>query len=130
MKRLFSKANLFYLATGLIFTHELDGMINSEWRVLPLTSWLPEEVGRAAYVWLHVPLFGIVIALISSSNLTTRKRSRFWVSAFLVIHGLLHAGFMVHPHYEFSSLQSNLLIFGAAVCGLIFLIMDKRDRSV
>lgn len=38
-------------------THELDAMSNREWRVLPLFSLLPDNLGRVAFVAAHVPLF-------------------------------------------------------------------------
>ena len=35
---------------GTLFTHELDAMLNHEWRVLPLTSWLSDEIGMIVFV--------------------------------------------------------------------------------
>ena len=39
------KKIILYLGVGALFTHELDAMTNHEWRVLPLTSFLGEELG-------------------------------------------------------------------------------------
>lgn len=116
---------IFYLGVGLLFTHELDAMANYEWRVLPLTSWLPDQIGQVVFVLIHIPLFAVLVALISSENKVVRARSRFWICVFLVVHGVLHMAFMGHEHYEFSSLLSNVLIFGGAFCGALYLTMLK-----
>ncbi len=52
----------FYLGMGTLFAHELDAMPNHEWQVLPLTSWMPNEIGMIVFVLLHIPLFAILIA--------------------------------------------------------------------
>jgi hypothetical protein len=122
------KDRLFYLGIGLLFTHELDAMTHHEWRVLPLTSWLGEEVGRFVFVAAHVPLFAILIALMASLNSVVRNRTRVWLSAFLILHSMLHAGFVLHDKYEFSSLLSNVLIYGAAMCGLLYLLLHRWER--
>lgn len=117
------KENIFYLGVGLFFTHELDAMLNHEWRVLPLTSWLKEDVGKTTFVLMHVPLFAILVALIASNNNTIRDLTWYWLSAFFLIHGVLHAVYRVHKQYEFGSFQSNLLIYGAALCGCMYIIL-------
>lgn len=116
---------IFYFGVGLFFTHELDAMLNHEWRVLPLTSWLKEDVGRTVFVLMHVPLFAVLVALIASIDETIRNQTMFWLSAFFVLHGVLHAVFKIHRKYEFGSLQSNFLIFGAVICGLLYVILGK-----
>lgn len=116
---------IFYFGVGLFFTHELDAMLNHEWRVLPLTSWLKEDVGKTVFVLIHVPLFAVLVALISSADENVRDRTLFWLSVFFVIHGVLHAAFKIHKKYEFDSLQSNFLIFGSAICGFLYILFDK-----
>ena len=114
----------FYLGAGALFTHELDAMTNHEWRVLPLTAWLPEEIGRTAFVALHVPLFAALIALLASRDERVRRRSMFALGAFLVVHAGLHAAFSGHPHHEFSSALSLALIYGGALCGVVHLVSE------
>ena len=87
---------MFFLGIGLIFTHELDAMVNNEWRVLPLTSWLCDEFGKLVFLVAHIPISSIVAALISSDNVVTRNRSRLFISTLLALHGLLHAAFMMN----------------------------------
>jgi len=117
---------VFYLGIGALFTHELDAMSNHEWRVLPLLRLLPDEIGMNVFVAIHVPLFAWLIALVASPNIRKRAMSRLLICGFLVIHGLLHAFFMNHPSYEFSSALSNTLIFGGAVMGGFSIALDVR----
>lgn len=123
------KIGLFYLGIGFLFTHELDAMSNSEWLVLPLVSWLPPEVAKLTFVLAHIPIFAILVAVISSSNVTVRNKSKLGISVFLIVHGFLHAAFVGHDNYEFSSWLSNLLIFGGALCGGAYLLLNRGKVS-
>ena len=116
------KSFAFYLGLALLFTHELDAMPNHEWQVLPLLSNLTDSVGRTTFVVAHIPIFGIVIAYIASLNLKTRSKARDLASGFLIAHAFLHFAFSGHSAYEFSSLLSSALIYGAALCGMVFFI--------
>ena len=60
---------------GTLITHELDAMPNHEWQVLPLTSWMPNEIGMIVFVLIHIPLFAVLIALISSAEHKIRDRN-------------------------------------------------------
>ena len=120
---------IFYLGMGALFTHEIDAIPNHEWRVLPLIRSLPDDIGMFVFVFAHVPLFALLIALVASKNDRTRTRSRLIISGFLVLHGLLHALFLHHPNYEFSSLLSNTLIFGGAALGAAYLGLEFRSAN-
>lgn len=116
------KRGAFYLGLALLFTHELDAMPNHEWRVLPLLRSLSDSMGELTFVLGHIPLFVIVLAGIGSLNSRTRSLTRDLASGFLLVHALLHFAFSGHPSYEFRSLVSTLLIYGAAACGLVYLL--------
>ena len=121
---------VFYIGLGLLFTHELDAVRNNEWRVLPLTSWLPEQYGEDIFILLHIPLFAVLIYFLASEKLSTRQLSRTIAAAFMALHGVLHWLFSSHVHYEFEAISSSSFIYGAAVCGLIYLLADFRGRQV
>lgn len=120
---------LFYLGVGFLFTHELDAMRNSEWLVLPLVNWLPPKLAELTFVLVHIPLFAILVALISSPNDNVRTKTKVGLSVFLIIHGILHAAFMGHDNYEFNSWLSNVLIFGGSFCGLSYLLLNHSKAS-
>ena len=123
------KEIIFYLGLGTLSTHELDAVKNHEWRVLPLTSWLPEELGYLFFLFFHIPLFAFLIAMVASRNDKVRIRTRTGISGFLVLHGLLHLLFQGDAKYEFTTLSSNLLIFAASLLGLIHLTLEYLDKN-
>ncbi|RLQ20259.1 hypothetical protein DWB85_18505 [Seongchinamella sediminis] len=114
----------FYLGFGTLFTHELDSMLNHEWRVIPLIRALPDEAGQIVFTMAHIPMFAIILALVSSENSKTRKMARIGVGLFLIIHGLLHILFKGHPAYEFSGILSNVLIFAGSFFGVVYLALE------
>jgi len=122
------KGLFFYLGFGTLFAHELDSVLNHEWRVIPVVRALPDEIGMIVFVVAHIPLVAILTALISSQNLKTRQRTRLGTGLFLVLHGLLHVWFMDHPAYEFSNTLSNILIFGGLILGIIVLIQELNGK--
>ena len=118
----------FLLGVSLLFTHELDAMTHAEWRVLPLTSWLAPELGRLVFVVVHVPLFAFVLGWLTSHIPGRAIAAQFWIAAFLVVHAGLHFAFSGHAHDTFDGIISNTLIFGAALCGAVYLWGQKVQR--
>ena len=103
-------------------------MANHEWRVLPLTNWLPDEIGAVVFLFSHILLFSVVVALIASTNEKVRNRSRVIISVFLIVHGILHSLFSGSKAYEFTSLASSILIYGGAALGAIFLAIELHEK--
>lgn len=118
----------FYLGIALLFTHELDSMPNHEWRVLPILRSLPDSVGETAFVIAHIAIFALAIAFVASLNRRTRLVARDIVSGFLIVHALLHFLSSGDPAYEFSSLLSSVLIYGAALCGALYFCTRWLER--
>lgn len=123
-------ANLaLYTGVGTLFTHELDAMPNHEWRVLPATSWLPDDLGMVVFVLAHIPLFALVIGMLASLAPVVRRRTRSAVAAFLVLHAGLHWLFSGHEQYEFGSTMSLFLIGFSAVLGVVFLALEHLFKG-
>lgn len=123
---------VFYLGLGFLFTHELDAMTHQEWKLLYVLRSLPSEQARDWFVWLHVPLFGFLIWITHHPKLRVRTLCRALVAVFFVIHALLHYRLSDHPLYTFSGMTSNALIYGGALCGLVFLLFlwtVRRDAA-
>lgn len=118
---------LFYLGIGTLFAHELDAIANHEWRVMPILQSFSEEAAFTTFVLLHIPLFAVLIALVSSSNDRVRRLSRIGVSVFLLAHAGLHMLFSGRAGYEFDSLLSMFLIYGGAVVGGLYLVVSRRE---
>lgn len=123
------KNTAFYLGLSLLFTHELDAMSNHEWRILPVLSALSDAAGATVFLIAHVPLFALVIAFVASLNLKTRTKARNIASGFLIAHAALHYWFSDDSAYEFSSLVSSFMIFGAALCGVAYFLALRFESS-
>lgn len=123
------KKIIFCLGIGFLFTHEMDAMLNNEWRVLPLTSWLSDETGERVFLLAHIPLFAVLTALIGSTGEMIRSWTQVFISAFLVIHGILHVAFMSQEQYKFESIESGLLIFAGTICGVGYLLLNQRPDT-
>lgn len=111
----------FRIGFSLLLTHELDAVARAEWRVLPLTSFLPEHIAFPVFVLAHVPLFAWLLWWVGHTDAPVRRRGQTIVSAFLVVHVGLHLLFSGHAHYDFHHPMSEFLIFGGGVFGLIAL---------
>lgn len=120
---------VFYLGLGLLFTHEMDAMQNHEWRILPILGSLPDSTGELTFLVAHVPIFALVIAFVASLNLKTRALAQKVACGFLIAHAALHFTFSGNSNYEFSSLASAFLIFGAALCGFAFFLALAIERK-
>lgn len=118
----------FHLGFGTLFTHELDSILNHEWRVIPIIRALPDDTGLIIFIMAHIPIFAILVALVSSENPKTRQMTRIGIGLFLVFHGLLHILFEGHPAYEFSGILSNALIFGGSILGIAYLALEWIEK--
>ncbi len=112
---------LYDLGLALLFTHELDAMTHSEWRLLFVLRSLPDESASWWFVVLHVPLFFLILWLSHVPHGRLRAVVRTGVAAFLVVHGALHFLLSSQDAYAFAGALSNGLIFGAGACGLAYL---------
>jgi hypothetical protein len=116
----------FMLAT--LFTHELDAMTQSEWRLLYVLRTLSDAQGSMWFVAIHVPLFWALIALTHVGQDGVQRASRAALAAFCVLHALLHLRLRDDPLSTFSSLLSWGLILGPAVLGVAYLSLMAYSR--
>ncbi len=113
-------ASIFYFSMLAMFiTHELDAVKRHEWRILPLTSFLPEKIGEQVFLWMHVPLF--VLLFYYGAGVPTSSIAN-GLSAFAIIHVGLHWIFRNHPKNEFNTFSSWALIVGAGLFGAAHLV--------
>lgn len=119
----------FYLGVGLLFSHELDAVVQSEWRLLYYLRDLPDDGAMQVFIWLHVPLFGLIAWLTHHGESGVRLWSRGVLSIFLIVHAGLHFRLSTSPLYTFDSALSVVLIYGAALAGLTYLVCIKWPTS-
>jgi hypothetical protein len=124
---MFAPKTLVQLMLAVIFTHELDAMTQSEWRLLYVLRSLSDEQGRWWFVAMHVPLFWTLIALTHHNSDLVQRASRRGLAMFCIIHAVLHWRLADDPLATFSSPLSWGLILGAAVLGAAYLGMEVQD---
>lgn len=105
---------LYLAMLAALLTHELDAVKRHEWRVLPLTSFLPERWGEQIFIWIHVPLIWAILAWSGVPGF------RLGLSLFAVVHVGLHWLYRRHPAYEFNNPSSWALILLAGVFGAAY----------
>jgi hypothetical protein len=120
---------VFALTFGLLTTHELDAVRCFEWRVLPLTRFLSDDIGMIVFILAHVPLFGWLANLCWSGNLDVCLKARRIFAGFCCVHVGLHWLFRNDPNYAFTGWLSNGLIGGAGLAGLLFLWLARQDKT-
>lgn len=117
---------LTQLMLATLFTHELDAMTQSEWRLLYVLRSLEDAQGRWWFVVIHVLLFWALIALTHRAKVSVQRVSRMAFAAFCIVHALLHLRLRDDPLSTFSSPLSWSLIFGAAALGVAYLALTLR----
>jgi hypothetical protein len=113
---------IYWGMVAAFFTHELDAVNRHEWRVLPLTSWMPEWIGEQIFIWCHVPLFFLIFWF---SEASSTNEFRIGLSAFAVIHVGLHWVFRKHPANEFNNVSSWVLILLTGGLGAVHVLLVK-----
>lgn len=117
---------LYYAMVGMFFTHELDAIKRHEWRVLPITSWMPERIAEQTFIWMHAPLFAGVLF---GGDGDLDNATRIGLSAFAIVHVGLHIIFRRHPAYEFNNTSSWMLILGSGMLGALYIILVFTGSS-
>ena len=119
---------LFVLGFALLASHEIDAALAAEWRLLYVLRGLPEPVAASAFTLAHVPVFAVLLWLAFHRQVGVLTWARRGFMAFLLIHAGLHARLSDHAAYGFSGWESNLMIFGAALVAVLYLLLDLFNR--
>ena len=115
--------HFFFVGLSLILTHELDAVKQREWRIFPLTSWLPEGWSYFVFTALHIPLLTLLFLELYGKDDIDRGLVK-GLDIFFIVHVALHLVFLAHPKNEFRSAFSWVLIGGAGLAGLLDLIVS------
>lgn len=120
---------VFNLGLALLFTHELDAALHAEWRLLWVLQDISDGAASKWFIWLHLPVFLAALYLGQNHNLTIRLTFRRMVCVFLPIHTALHFSLSNYPDYQFRHLSSELMIYGAGLCGIVYCLLWWVDLS-
>jgi hypothetical protein len=118
------------LMLALLFTHELDAMTHSEWRLLYVLRSLDDALGRWWFVALHLPMFWALIALTHHAHARVQGASRVGLAVFCIVHALLHWRLASDPLSSFQSTLSWSLISGACALGVLYLGLAFRAATL
>ncbi|MGC5700825.1 hypothetical protein J4P02_11565 [Pseudomonas sp. NFXW11] len=122
------KPAVWMLCLALFAGHELDAVVQAEWRLLYGLRALDPALGRDLFIALHVPLCALLLWLCSHPRDAVRHSSQRLLAGFAVVHAGLHFNLRQQPLYLFDSLLSQTLIFACAAAGLLFLLLDLGQR--
>jgi hypothetical protein len=120
---------LYYLGLACLFTHELDAVTHSEWRLLFILRDIPDPGASSLFVSLHVPLFFGILWLSHHRLDRVRNATRIAVALFLGVHGALHFLLSSAPASEFHGPLSVTLITTASVFGFAYLLLQWWPSS-
>lgn len=114
---------LFCTGFAFLLTHELDAIKRHEWRIFPFLSNLEEDFAYRVFVILHVPIFVLLLWIMSHPSENVRYWFQIGFDIFLIIHLGLHCLFKSHNQYEFTSSFSKAIITMAALSGLFHIVL-------
>lgn len=120
---------LFYFSVAALFTHEMDAVMQAEWRLLYFLQDMPDAAAYPVFVLLHFPLFLLFFWLSSHSNRRVREGFRLVVATFLVVHAGLHWRLSGRENYGFEGVFSNTWIVLAALGGAAYVVLHLLDRG-
>ena len=112
-------STVFSIELALLFAHEMDAIRNREWRMFLILKDMPDEKAYHIFTLLHIPIYVVIILLLSS----TMRIGFIAVDVFLIAHMVLHLGFRKHPNNNFNHPISSCIIFGAGWLALLHLIL-------
>jgi hypothetical protein len=117
---------IYPLMLACLFTHELDALTQSEWRLLYVLRSLPDALARWWFVAIHVPLFAAMLYFGQHGDAVIQRRARLVIAVFCVIHAGLHWRLRADPLSSFDSGLSWALIGGAALLGALYLWLNTE----
>ena len=115
---------IFLLAFSLLNAHELDAMVQQEWRILIGLRALAPSTAESLFVILHIPLVAVLLWLAFHRSAAVAAWTRRAICAFGPVHVVLHALLRDHPAYSFDSPLSQALIAGYGIAGAAYLLVD------
>ena len=111
---------LFALAFALLLTHEMDAIRNQEWKMFIGLKELPEETAYRIFLLLHLPLYLIILVLLTTDLVGI---GMIIVDVFLIFHTILHYFFRHHPENQLTNRLSKGIINAAGVAALLHFVI-------
>jgi len=116
-------AVMFTFNITLLLLHEMDAIRAKEWKMFIILNRMREETAYIVFSLIHLPLYALVIFVISQSGSTAYALVWLIVDVFLVAHAIIHFLFRKHRANGFHSIYSMLLIYGMGIFAIIHLLL-------
>ncbi|HRU64326.1 MAG TPA: hypothetical protein P5566_00730 [Spirochaetota bacterium] len=117
------KILLFFNIT-LFIIHQMDAIRTKEWKMIKFFQKTDDKIAEKIFIWLHIFLFAAIFMLLETSfNLL------LWLmTAFGIIHKLLHILFKNHPNNNVKETFSTIIIDGIFITSIITLIVKLLEE--
>jgi hypothetical protein len=114
---------LTFLNIVFFLMHEFDACYQGEWNMFRFLKPFREKTQYQIFLWIHFPL--CVFLLYYLSTVLSFGNLRLWllVNAFGVIHLIIHLIALKWKSNVFTSFSSFVFIAGAALTGILNLIL-------
>lgn len=112
---------VFWIGFSCLIIHELDAIEKKEWKLFPVLRSLPDSLAFRWFTGLHLPLLAFFLFKLSASPSQQATMSGF--SVFFLLHLVAHLVLWSLPDNRFNNWFSQLWIWGAAVCGALYLFL-------
>jgi len=119
---------LFALTLSLLLVHELDAIRAKEWRMFVVLQDLPEPKAYQIFALVHLPLFWMILLVLTRGSATAVTVLHYVVDIFLIGHTALHIGFRKHPNNGFTSVFSQVIIYAAGLAAMAHLLVISLAR--
>jgi hypothetical protein len=109
------------LSLAALSAHEVDATAAEEWRDLPLLNLISDtSTARRTFVGLHFPIYTGIFWMLADKQ--TEERTWTVMSAFSVLHVVLHLTLEDKTKGYYSNWLSRSLIWGAGAFGALDLM--------
>lgn len=114
---------LFTTILSLLLVHEMDAIRTKEWKMFTVLKDMAEEKAYRVFAIIHLPLYIIVLYLISCGGATSNYVLKLFIDIFLLGHSVIHYGFRNHKSNGFQSLFSKGIIYLMPILVLLHLCL-------
>lgn len=114
---------LFTIILSLLLVHEMDAIRAKEWKMFAIFKNMTEEKACGAFILLHLPLFLVVLYILSNGGPVATRVLQTAVDLFLLAHAALHYGFRKHSANGFRSRFSKFIIYSDSALAFLHLCL-------
>lgn len=106
-----------------LLMHEFDACYQGEWKMFGFLKYFSEKTQYQIFLWFHLPMCAFLLYYFST--ILSFSNFLLWVlvNVFCVLHLMIHVIALKWKSNVFTSFSSFVFIAGAALTGLLNLIL-------